>query len=184
MLFNCTGQSSTCARVWEERPALCWTWCRWSENGDHGIGWWVFTELFKRFKTVHFEGQALLSHTVMPLLHFADHPYFVGVQYHPEYISRPMKPAPPYFGLLLASCGKLSSYIAKSYSSMPNNQHSDSELSEDELADELLRLSAKQGWQWWHLDINRCFIVEVLGRKAAHGMKWCPSEYWLFRSEQ
>jgi CTP synthase len=31
---------------------------------------------------------------------FSDHPYFVGVQYHPEYISRPLKPSAPYLGLI------------------------------------------------------------------------------------
>ena len=30
----------------------------------------------------------------------SDHPYFVGVQYHPEYISRPLKPSAPYLGLI------------------------------------------------------------------------------------
>lgn len=42
-----------------------------------------------------------------------DHPYFVGVQYHPEFTSRPIKPSPPYLGLLLASAGKLPSYLQK-----------------------------------------------------------------------
>lgn len=42
-----------------------------------------------------------------------DHPYFVGVQYHPEFTSRPIKPSPPYLGLLLASAGKLQSYLQK-----------------------------------------------------------------------
>lgn len=31
------------------------------------------------------------------------HPYFVGVQYHPEYLTQPLKPSPPYLGLLLAA---------------------------------------------------------------------------------
>lgn len=31
------------------------------------------------------------------------HPYFVGVQYHPEYLSRPFKPSPPYKGLVEAA---------------------------------------------------------------------------------
>jgi CTP synthase len=31
---------------------------------------------------------------------FLDHPYFVAVQYHPEYISRPLKPSAPYLGLI------------------------------------------------------------------------------------
>lgn len=43
----------------------------------------------------------------------SDHPYFVGVQYHPEFTSRPIKPSPPYLGLLLASAGKLQSYLQK-----------------------------------------------------------------------
>ena len=43
----------------------------------------------------------------------SDHPYFVGVQYHPEFTSRPIKPSPPYFGLLLAASGKLQGYLQK-----------------------------------------------------------------------
>lgn len=42
-----------------------------------------------------------------------DHCYFVGVQYHPEFTSRPIKPSPPYFGLLLAAAGKLQSYLSR-----------------------------------------------------------------------
>ena len=34
------------------------------------------------------------------------HPYYVGVQYHPEFKSRPGRPSPPFLGLLLASSGK------------------------------------------------------------------------------
>lgn len=32
-----------------------------------------------------------------------DHPYFVAVQYHPEYLSRPFRPSPPYAGLIGAA---------------------------------------------------------------------------------
>jgi CTP synthase len=35
------------------------------------------------------------------------HPYFVGVQYHPEMKTRPTKPSPPFVGLVLAGAGKL-----------------------------------------------------------------------------
>lgn len=49
-----------------------------------------------------------LSYIIVP-----DHCYFVGVQYHPEFTSRPIKPSPPYFGLLLAAAGKLQSYLSK-----------------------------------------------------------------------
>uniref|UniRef100_A0A8C9WYL1 CTP synthase n=1 Tax=Sander lucioperca TaxID=283035 RepID=A0A8C9WYL1_SANLU len=49
----------------------------------------------------------------MEVIELDDHPYFVGVQYHPEFTSRPMKPSPPYLGLLLAAAGKLQSYLQK-----------------------------------------------------------------------
>uniref|UniRef100_Q5XHA8-2 Isoform 2 of CTP synthase 1-A n=1 Tax=Xenopus laevis TaxID=8355 RepID=Q5XHA8-2 len=49
----------------------------------------------------------------MEIVELEDHPYFVGVQYHPEFLSRPIKPSPPYFGLLLASVGRLSQYIER-----------------------------------------------------------------------
>ena len=32
-----------------------------------------------------------------------DHPYYVGVQYHPEFKSRPGRPSPPFLGLLMAA---------------------------------------------------------------------------------
>lgn len=35
-----------------------------------------------------------------------NHPFFVGVQYHPEFKSRPGRPSPPFLGLLLASSGQ------------------------------------------------------------------------------
>lgn len=47
----------------------------------------------------------------MEIAELAGHPYYVMVQFHPEYISRPLKPSPPYLGLILASVGKLQSYI-------------------------------------------------------------------------
>ena len=33
------------------------------------------------------------------------HPYYVGVQYHPEFKSRPGRPSPPFLGLLMAAAG-------------------------------------------------------------------------------
>ena len=35
------------------------------------------------------------------------HPYFVGVQFHPEFKSRPGRPSPPFLGLLKAASGQL-----------------------------------------------------------------------------
>ncbi|CAH0777593.1 unnamed protein product [Bemisia tabaci] len=39
------------------------------------------------------------------------HPYYVATQFHPEYLSRPMKSSPPFLGLILAAGGKLNSYL-------------------------------------------------------------------------
>lgn len=49
----------------------------------------------------------------MEIVELDDHPYFVATQYHPEYLSRPLKPSPPFLGLILASVGKLHSYLAR-----------------------------------------------------------------------
>ncbi|XP_076819229.1 CTP synthase 2-like isoform X1 [Clavelina lepadiformis] len=49
----------------------------------------------------------------MEIMELQDHPYFVGVQFHPEFLSRPLHPSPPYLGLILASCGKLESFLKR-----------------------------------------------------------------------
>nr|XP_042696125.1 CTP synthase 2 isoform X5 [Chrysemys picta bellii] len=51
--------------------------------------------------------------TRMEIIELENHPYFVGVQFHPEFSSRPMKPSPPYLGLLLAATGTLSAYLQR-----------------------------------------------------------------------
>ncbi|TMW53750.1 hypothetical protein DOY81_001155 [Sarcophaga bullata] len=53
------------------------------------------------------------THTRMEVIELRNHPYYVGTQYHPEYLSRPLKPSPPFLGLILASVGRLPSYIAR-----------------------------------------------------------------------
>ena len=35
----------------------------------------------------------------MEIMELKDHPFYAAVQYHPEYLSRPMRPSPPYTGL-------------------------------------------------------------------------------------
>ncbi|DAC16262.1 MAG TPA: CTP synthase (glutamine hydrolyzing) [Candidatus Poseidoniaceae archaeon] len=40
------------------------------------------------------------------ILELPDHPYFVAVQYHPEFKSRPGRPSPPFLGLILAASGQ------------------------------------------------------------------------------
>ncbi|WAR06957.1 PYG1B-like protein [Mya arenaria] len=48
-----------------------------------------------------------------------------------KYISRPMKPSPPYFGFLLASSGKLQGFVNRGFRKSPNMEYSES--SDDEL---------------------------------------------------
>ncbi|KAF9958306.1 CTP synthase ura7 [Mortierella alpina] len=48
----------------------------------------------------------------MEIVELADHPYFVGVQYHPELLTRPLKPSPPFVGLILAATGDLQKHLA------------------------------------------------------------------------
>ena len=48
----------------------------------------------------------------MEIMELSGHPFYVAVQYHPEYISRPMKPSAPYLGLILAATDKLQSFLS------------------------------------------------------------------------
>ena len=49
----------------------------------------------------------------MEIAELVGHNYYIATQFHPEYLSRPLKPAPPFLGLILASVGKLKGYLAK-----------------------------------------------------------------------
>lgn len=40
---------------------------------------------------------------VLKIVELGGHPYFVGVQFHPEFKSRPGKPSPLFLGTVLAS---------------------------------------------------------------------------------
>jgi CTP synthase len=42
----------------------------------------------------------------MEMCEIAEHPFFFACQYHPEYLSRPARPSPPFLGLLLAASGR------------------------------------------------------------------------------
>lgn len=43
----------------------------------------------------------------MEVVELKDHPWFVGVQYHPEYQSKVLKASPPVLGFVAASSGCL-----------------------------------------------------------------------------
>lgn len=41
----------------------------------------------------------------MQVLELRDHPFFVGLQAHPEFCTRPLNPSPPFLGFVAAACG-------------------------------------------------------------------------------
>lgn len=43
----------------------------------------------------------------MEIIELKDHPWFVGVQFHPEYLSRVLVPSRPYLGFIAAAAGML-----------------------------------------------------------------------------
>ncbi len=43
----------------------------------------------------------------MEIIELKNHPFFFGTQFHPEFKTRPTKPSPPFYGLLMASSGQL-----------------------------------------------------------------------------
>lgn len=68
----------------------------------------------------------------MEVLELENHPYFVATQYHPEYLSRPLKPSPPFMGLILASVGKLNNYLNQGCRLSPRQLSCDESSDEDE----------------------------------------------------
>lgn len=77
--------------------------------------------------------------TRMEIIELENHPYYVAVQFHPEYLSRPLKPAPPFLGLILASVGKLDGYL-QCGNELSNSVQVTSESSSDE--DTILQTSS------------------------------------------
>ncbi|KAM3323696.1 CTP synthase isoform X1 [Capsicum chacoense] len=47
----------------------------------------------------------------MEILELPGHPFYVGVQFHPEYKSRPGRPSAPFLGLIMAATGQLEAYV-------------------------------------------------------------------------
>ncbi|MED6121022.1 hypothetical protein PIB30_119216 [Stylosanthes scabra] len=56
----------------------------------------------------------------MEIAELPNHPYFVGVQFHPEFKSRPGKPSPLFLGFIAAACGQLD-LILQRCSNVDNN---------------------------------------------------------------
>ncbi|XP_007500926.1 CTP synthase 2 isoform X2 [Monodelphis domestica] len=90
----------------------------------------VNPELIQQFeeKGLKFVGRDIEGER-MEIIELANHPYFVAVQFHPEFSSRPMKPSPPYLGLLLAATGTLNAYLQQGCKLSSSDSYSD--LSDD-----------------------------------------------------
>lgn len=50
----------------------------------------------------------------MEIVEIPNHPYFIGVQFHPEFKSRPARPSPLFLGFIAAACGKLDAVLRHS----------------------------------------------------------------------
>ncbi|RXH84461.1 hypothetical protein DVH24_027360 [Malus domestica] len=53
----------------------------------------------------------------MEILELPSHPFYVGVQFHPEFKSRPGRPSPLFLGLILAATGQLETYLDQNQNS-------------------------------------------------------------------
>lgn len=70
--------------------------------------------------------------TRMEIVELENHPYFVATQFHPEYLSRPLKPSPPFLGLILASVGKLEAYLDQGNKLSSSAQETSESSSDDD----------------------------------------------------
>lgn len=59
----------------------------------------------------------------MEIMELKDHPWYVGVQYHPEYLSRVLRPSKPYLGFVAAASGCLESIIGRENGTWGLNGH-------------------------------------------------------------
>ena len=77
----------------------------------------------KRMEILELPGTLLSNLDLCNAIKFcAGHPYFAAVQYHPEFLTRPLKPSPPFLGLLLASCNKLQLFIERGCRISPSHE--------------------------------------------------------------
>ncbi|XP_076289509.1 CTP synthase-like [Lasioglossum baleicum] len=75
---------------------------------------------------LHFVGHDV-DNVRMEIAELEGHNYYVATQFHPEYLSRPLRPSPPFLGFILASIGRLKYYLSKGCSRRSPNQISDTE---------------------------------------------------------
>ena len=57
--------------------------------------------------------ETLLKKIVVCRLLRADHPYFAGLQAHPEFCTRPLNPSPAFLGFIAAAAGVLPEQVER-----------------------------------------------------------------------
>lgn len=63
--------------------------------------------LLEKVKELCKRGDSADAPVRMEIVELEGHPYFVAVQYHPEYLSHPFQPSPPFFGLICAASNQM-----------------------------------------------------------------------------
>uniref|UniRef100_A0A182QIJ4 CTP synthase n=1 Tax=Anopheles farauti TaxID=69004 RepID=A0A182QIJ4_9DIPT len=76
----------------------------------------------------------------MEVMELDNHPYYVATQFHPEYLSRPLKPSPPFLGLILASVGKLQAYLNNGQKVLQQQRNPHQVLASESSSDDDLNL--------------------------------------------
>eukprot|EP00741_Cyanophora_paradoxa_P010439 tig00000037_g10094.t1 len=78
----------------------------------------------------------------MEIVELSGHPFFLACQFHPEFKSRPIRPSPPFFGLVLAASGQLEARFPPGAAASAAPQ-AGRKRGPDELAPDLTCLSPK-----------------------------------------
>ncbi|KAF9458940.1 CTP synthase N-terminus-domain-containing protein [Collybia nuda] len=75
----------------------------------------------------------------MQVLELPDHPFFVGLQAHPEFCTRPLNPSPPFLGFVAASSGQdvMEEQLEYQRANFRPPHPADSMISEAELRNEI-----------------------------------------------
>lgn len=78
----------------------------------------------ERMQVAEIKGASLLILSLETRTHLtshsrAEHKYFVGLQAHPEFCTRPLNPSPAFLGFIAASCGVLDEQIQRQASYEP-----------------------------------------------------------------
>lgn len=103
------GESWNGSMPWKSWSLFCWQRWNWSTHGGILLSHKVIELLPFDCSDLYICGASMLifGMLMLQIIELPNHPYFIGVQFHPEFKSRPGKPSPLFLGNCLA-CTKLS----------------------------------------------------------------------------